>query len=235
MEFIPVQTRVLRPPQDDLFSALKESLPVLKERDIIVVSSKVVSINEGRAVAQRESDRGILMQTESDLVIPRPYWKSPLTAVHHAFISSAGMDTSNGDGYLILLPKDPFASAASMRNFIRETFGLTDVGVIIIDSHSTPFRYGASGIAIGWSGIVPIEDCRGREDLFGESIKYERMNLVDGLAAAANIIMGEVAERTPVVIARDVPRVEYTERDTKNELFVSLEEDTFRVLYERFL
>jgi coenzyme F420-0:L-glutamate ligase len=200
-----------------------------------MISSKVVSIHEGRVVSSAGVDKRELIQNESSLLIERAYWASPLTVVQHAFISNAGIDESNGDGHLILLPKDPFASAKKIRTFIQETFNLTKIGVVIIDSHSTPFRYGASGIAIGWAGIMPVEDCRGRQDLFGRVIKYERMNFVDGLAAAANIVMGEVDEQTPLVIAREVPRISYTENDTKEDLFVEFDKDTFRILYERFL
>jgi dihydrofolate synthase / folylpolyglutamate synthase len=235
MEFIPVKTRILHPPQDNLLMVLRESLPSLQEKDIVIISSKVVAIHEGQTKLIWNNDKKKLMEAEADLIIDRPYWPTPLTVKHNAFIGSAGIDESNGDGYYILLPSDVFESAIAIRAWLQAEFNLTDVGVIITDSHSTPFRFGATGVALGWAGILPIEDCRGREDLFKRKIIFERSNLVDGLAAGANVLMGEVDERIPVVIARDVPRIKFRQSNTKEQVFVDYEEDTFRVLYERFL
>ncbi len=80
-----------------------------------------------------------------------------------------------------------------------------------------------------------MEDHRGRTELFGRVIQYERSNLVDGLAAGANVVMGEVDEGVPVVIVRGVPRLVFTEKDTRETLLVPYREDLFRVLYEKFL
>ncbi|HMO78350.1 MAG TPA: coenzyme F420-0:L-glutamate ligase, partial [Candidatus Paceibacterota bacterium] len=153
----------------------------------------------------------------------------------HAFIGAAGIDESNGDGHYILLPKDIFASAQQLYNWLKEKFQLQELGVVVVDSRSSPFRFGATGVALSWWGIEPIEDCRGRSDLFGRSIQHERSNLVDGLASAATVLMGEVDECTPVVIARDIPPLLYKDADTRDQLLVPFAEDTFRVLYEQYL
>ncbi len=235
MLFIPVKTSILKPPQADLLPVLKKHLPALQEKDVVLFSSKVVAIHEGRTVPMAEANKQDLIKKTSDLIIPRPHWPSPLTVAHHAFIGAAGIDESNGDGYYVLLPEDIFASAKSLHGWLRSEYKLNELGVIITDSHSVPFRFGATGIALGWWGIEPIEDCRGRMDLFGRIIQYERSNLVDGLAAGANVLMGEVDECTPVVIARDVPRMRYTTVDTREKLLVPFKDDTFRVLYEMYL
>lgn len=235
MELIPIKTRILHPPQDDLLSVLKESLPALKEGDVVLISSKVVAINEGRTVKVSEVNKATLIAKEADLVIPRPYWPAPLTVTRHAFLGAAGIDESNGDGHYVLLPEDTFRSAHELYSWLKVESKLQQLGVIITDSHSAPLRYGASGVALGWWGIEPIEDCRGRADLFGREIQYEQANIVDGLAAGATVVMGEVAECIPVVIAREVPRLVYTDKDTKDMLLVPFKDDTFRVLYEKFL
>ncbi len=235
MQFIPVRTRVLTPPQDDLLVALAEALPPLREKDVLLVSSKVVAIDEGRTVKVGEADKAALASASADLIIPRSYWSSPLSVVHHTFLGDAGIDESNGNGYLVLLPENIFASAERLRIWLQATYQLKEIGVIITDSRSSPFRFGATGVALGWAGIVPIEDCRGRADLFGREIKYEKANVVDGLAAGANVLMGEVDECIPVVIARDIPRLQFTSENTKDQLFVDFKDDTFRALYERFL
>ena len=214
----------------------RESLPALKERDIILISSKVVAIHEGATVSiQPGMDKTALIAANADLIVQRPYWPTPLTVAHHAFLGAAGIDESNGNGHYILLPKDLFVSAERLRTWLCQAYGTNELGVVITDSRSTPFRFGATGVVLAWAGLEPIEDCRGRKDLFGREIKYERSNIVDGLAAGANVLMGEVDECTPIVIARGVPRIVYTEEPTKDQLFVPFREDTFRVLYERFL
>ncbi len=235
MQLIPVQTSILKPPQADLLAVLAKALPPVQERDVILVSSKVVAIHEGRTRLIEESSKAELIKEAADLSIPRPYWPAPLTVAQHSFLGAAGIDESNGDGYYILLPGEPFTSARNLCDWLKAQYKINELGVIITDSHSAPFRFGATGVAISWFGIEPIEDCRGRLDLFGRMIQYERSNIVDGLAAGATVVMGEVDECIPVVIARDVPRLQFTEVDTKDSLFVPFKEDTFRVLYERFL
>lgn len=235
MQLITVKTRVLQPPQDDLLAVFRESLPSLKEQDIVLVSSKVVAINEGTTVLMASADKTALIQEAADLIIPRPYWSAPITVAHNTFLGAAGIDESNGNGYYILLPKDLFTSAIALRAWLCAEYKLKELGVVITDSRSMPFRFGATGVALAWAGIEPIEDCRGRKDLFGREIKYEKSNIVDGLAAGANVLMGEVDECTPIVIARGTPRVLYTEKETKDDVFVPFHDDTFRVLYEKFL
>ncbi len=235
MQLVPVKTRILTPPQADLYVVLDESLPPLQEGDVVVVSSKVVAIHEGRCLPIKSTDKETVVATETDFFISREYYRVPLTVTRHTFLGSAGVDESNGAGYYVLLPEDSFASARSIHSHLTKKFGIQNLGIIVTDSHSGPFRYGATGVALGWWGIEPMEDHRGRTDLFGRVIQYERSNLVDGLAAGATVVMGEVDEGVPVVIARDVPRLVFTDKDTQDMLFVPYREDLFRVLYEKFL
>lgn len=235
MQFIPVKTRILTPPQDDLFAVLDESLRDIEEGDVVLVSSKIVAIHEGRCISTEDADKVKMVEEESTLLIPRPYWGTPLSITHNAFIGAAGIDESNADGYYILLPKDPFKSAETIWHYVRKRFDIKNVGVVITDSHSTPLRYGAVGISIGFWGFVPLADHIGKEDLFGREMKIERSNVVDGLASGASVVMGEVAEQTPVVIARDIPDLVYSNKNEKDTLFSPLEDDTFRVLYEQWM
>lgn len=235
MEFIPIKTRVMHPPKDDLFEVLDESLVDLKNGDVVLISSKVVAIHQGRTVFMSEVKKEELIKQEADILIPREYFSTPLTATKHAFLGTAGIDESNGDGYYILLPEKIFTFAKELHLYLLQKHALDSLGVIITDSYSTPFRYGALGVALGWWGIEPLEDHAGRKDLFGRSIVYERSNVVDALAAGAIVVSGEVDECMPVVIARNVPRLMFIDSDTRDKLLVPYEEDMFRVLYERFL
>lgn len=235
MQIIPVKTRILMPPKDDLYAVLDKALPILEEGDIIVISSKVVAIAEGNCVKIGSIEKKDLIAKEADLEIPRTYWSTPLTIKYNAFIGTAGIDESNANGYYVLLPKDAFASAKQIYDFIRLRNGLEKIAVIITDSHSTPFRRGAMGVSIGYWGLAPTVDHVGEMDIFGRELKVEVTNLVDGIAAAANVVMGETNERQPIAIARNVPGVTFTNENKKATHFVSQDEDTFRVLYERFI
>lgn len=232
---IPIKTRVLQPPQDDLFAVLDDSLIGVEEGDIIAISSKVVSISEGNCVPVESVDKKELVAKEAELMIPRPYWPSPLTVKHSAFIGTAGIDESNANGHYILLPKEPFQSAENIHTYLKERFNVKNIGVIIVDSHSSPLRRGALCVSIGFWGFAPTINHVGEPDLFGREFKIEVTNLADALAASAGVVMGETDECQPVVIIRDVPKLTFTTEPMKDTLFVPFEDDTFRVLYENFL
>ena len=235
MKFIPVKTRILQPPQDDLFSVFDESLIEVSEGDIVVVSSKVVSIHEGHCVPASGSDKKALIAQEAQFSIPRTYWPSPLTVAHNAFIGTAGIDESNANGHYVLLPKDPFVSAHNIYSYITKRFALKHIGVVITDSHSSPLRRGAMGVAIGWWGFAPTINHVGKPDLFGREFRIEVSNIADAIAAGAGLVMGETDECQPVVIATEIPGITFEDKNTKDELFVAPKDDTFRVLYEDFL
>lgn len=235
MELIAVKTRRMEPPQDDLFAVLDESLVDVQEGDVLLMSSKIVAIGEGRTIRHDQVVKEELVASEADLLVPRSYWKSPLTVIRSAFIGTSGIDESNAGDYLVLLPEDAFKSAQKVHRYLKERFNVENIGVVVTDSHSQPLRRGATGVSVGFWGIEPVVDHIGKEDLFGRKIKIEQSNLVDGLAAAATVVMGEVDECQPVVIARGVPDLTFTEENKKDTLFVPFEEDTFRVLYEKYL
>lgn len=235
MQYIPIKTRIMQPPQDDLLAVMDECVADIQEGDVVAISSKVISIHEGNCVPFSEEARSELITQEADLQINRDYWYSPLTVTNSAFIGTAGVDVSNADGYLIPLPQDSFKSAQNIYMYLKDRFSVEDIGVVITDSHSTPLRRGAVGVAIGWWGIKPTIDHVGEEDLFGREMKVEVANVVDGIAAGATVVMGEVAQCQPIVVARNVPNLTFVDQLTKDDLFVPFAEDTFRVLYQRFL
>tara|TARA_B100000745_G_scaffold300510_1_gene254858 strand:+ start:5135 stop:5845 length:711 start_codon:yes stop_codon:yes gene_type:complete len=235
MELIAIKTRRMEPPKDDLFAVLDESLAHVQEGDVVLISSKIVAIGEGRTVEASTVNKQELVEAEATLSIPRSYWKSPLTVVANAFIGTAGIDESNAGGYLVFLPEDPFASSKQIHTYLKERFNIHKVGVVVTDSHSQPLRRGALGISVGFWGFEPVVNHIGKEDLFGRALQIEQSNLVDGLAAAATLVMGEVDECQPVVIARNVPGLSWTEENRKDVSYVQPEDDTFRVLYEKYI
>lgn len=108
MEFIPVKARIMKPPQDSLWAVLDESLPTLKNEDVVLISSKVVAIHQGHCLPIATSDKDELVNKAADFIISREYSTQPLTVAHHAFLGAAGIDESNGDGHYILLPENIF-------------------------------------------------------------------------------------------------------------------------------
>lgn len=234
MHYIPVKTRALLPPKDDLFHVLDETNMNLQEGDVLLVTSKVVSIHEGRCIEIGSVDKNEYVRAEAEFIYSYDLSRRPLTVVHNALISSAGIDESNGNGYYTLLPKDPFRSARHIHKHLCETLGINTLGVIITDSHSTPFRYGALSIAIGCHGFEPIASHTGKKDLFGRVMVYSKTNLPDAISGGATLVSGECDEAFPLVIAREVPNLVFTNRDVKDEFFVSYGEDLFSPLFAQF-
>ena len=241
MQIIPIPTRIMRPPQDDLYKVLDESLTDVREKDIVVITSKVVSIHQGRCQLivdhETKNDKDALVRQEADYYIPREeaLYDHPITIAHHALISSAGIDESNADGHYVLLPKNITQICREIWKYIRTRFNIIEVGIVISDSHSSPLRAGATGVAIGWFGFEPLILYAGKPDLFAREMKVSRSNVVDALAAASGLVMGEGAECIPVVVVRGVPSITFTDTDTTEELLIPLEEDMFFPLLKPFL
>lgn len=234
MRLNAVRTEVLRPQSGtNFFDWLTAALPPLEERDVLLVSSKVVAIGEGRVVPMADIEKAALVEREADQLIARDNFKTPITIKRHTLIGSAGIDESNGGGCYVLMPEDPSQSAARIHQHLTMQCGIEELGIIITDSRSLPMRYGATGVALGWFGLQPLVSHIGTPDLFNRPFRAERTNLVDGLAAAANLVMGETNECTPVVLAREVPHLTFVEGNTDAEIFAAAEHDYFKVLYRR--
>ena len=218
---------MLQPPQDDLLQAVSESELSLMERDILVVSSKVVAIHEGRCTPIEEVDGEELVKKEADAIIEQSDSRWRITLKHGTFLSNAGIDVSNADEHYILLPEKPFESAQNLHRFLCEKYDVDTIGVIIADSHSAPLRYGTLGVALSWWGVEPVSYFTGEPDLFGRPANFTRINVVDSLAVAGVFTMGELAEQTPLAVISGTPHVTFTDRDTSNELLIPPREDIY--------
>jgi len=230
MRTYPYKLRVLTPPKDDLKAAIRASKLTLHEGDIVAISSKVISIGEGACVRMDENDKKKLIISEATWYrhVPKAPHKKLFTIARGVITGSSGIDESNGNGHYILYPKDPFKSAHVLRTWLQKTYRVKNIAVIITDSKSDFLRRGAIVFALAWDGLDPLRDYRGEPDLFGRPIKIEMANLVDALAAAAGLLMGEVAERTPLVVLRDVPNIVFKNRSPKlDQLMVQPDEDIF--------
>jgi F420-0:gamma-glutamyl ligase len=229
----PVKTDKILPNSIPLFDFLDKYLDKVDEQTVVALTSKVVSLCEGRAVAAKDTDKERLSEQEAEYYFPaeNSKYNHHFTIIHDTLLGMSGIDESNGDGYYILLPNDPQTTANNVRRYLRDKYKLKDLGVIITDSVSTPLRLGAVGAAIGYSGFRPVNDYRGQADLFGRPFKISQANVAAGLAAAAVLAMGEGAEQTPLAIIEDVPFVEFRGQDPSAEelktVNLSLEDDLF--------
>ncbi len=236
MRITAIKTEKVLPCSTALTAFLDRSLQKFPERSVLAISAKVISLIEGR-VAPLTEKKEALLQHEADYFLPKKFRKSGATGTitHHAFIGASGIDESNAAGHFVLLPQDVQKTAHTLYRYLQKRFGIQECGVIITDSHSTPFRRGASGIALSYRGFQGLRDYRGTPDIFGRKLVMEQANIVDGLAAAAVLAMGEGNEQTPLVLIEDVSHITYqANAPTKKELgefFVSLEDDIFAPLF----
>jgi coenzyme F420-0:L-glutamate ligase / coenzyme F420-1:gamma-L-glutamate ligase len=143
---------------------------------------------------------------------------------------NAGIDKSNIEGAenFALLPKNPDRSARKCRLTVERLTGKS-VAVVICDTYSRPFRRGQVNFAIGVSGFSLFRDYRGKEDLFGHVLKVKNVAAIDEVAAAAELLMGQGTEATPVVIIRGIgSSVESSEDCRIRDLTISSEDDLFK-------
>lgn len=209
-----MKTRPLLPPQDDLLAVIRESIKTIPERSVVVVTSKVVAIHQGRCIKiERGVDREKLAKQEADLYVDRdmvPGEHVMFTIKDNILIASAGIDKSNGAGYFILWPEKPFEMAVKIRSWLRKTYKVKQCGVIITDSHLVMMRRGLIGFALAYAGFEPLRNYIGKPDIFGQKMVVSLTNVADGLAAAAVVIMGEGKEQTPLAVISDISGMRFS-------------------------
>lgn len=229
LELIPLLGFPLVEPGDDLadliFTALGANGLSLQPGDVLVIAQKIVSKAEDRYVrladvhvsaealalaAQAQKDPRlvqVILQESVEVLRVRP---GVIIVEHHnGYVhANAGIDKSNiardaADPRVLLLPRDPDASARALRERLAE---LTAVApqVIINDSMGRAWRNGTVGLAIGTAGLEPLYNQIGSVDLFGNVLEVTEPAVADELAAGASLVMGQAAESCPVVLARGV-------------------------------
>lgn len=231
MKFIPIKTRELNPPKEDLYKVLDQYVPPLKEKDVLVITSKIVSIHQGRCFKKETVDKEKLVIAEAQSYFHDNDKKGrTITVVNHALAINSGVDPFNG--YYVLLPKNPNQEAKKFAQYLKKRFKISDLGIIITDSHSLPLRRGVICYAVGYYGISPLTTTR---DI--KTYKGWTSNVVDTLASFAGLYLGESAQkhaRTPMVIARDIDFVEFSDKSFDEDFFVEGKNDMYGALYKHF-
>ncbi len=237
-------------PGDDLptliLAALDATPYALSDGDVVLLAQKIVSKAEGRLVrladvapgpealalaAEVEKDPRLvqlILDESTEVVRRRPgvmIMRHRLGFVQaHAGIDQSNIDHSGGE-MALLLPENPDASAAAIRDALQRRSGKR-LAVVIIDSMNRPWRLGTIGTAIGSAGFQVLDDLRGGTDSFGRELVVSMVSRVDSAAAAAALMMGEAGERTPLVVARGLDEGRSEARVA--DVIRPLEEDLFR-------
>ena len=228
IEIIPVDDLPEIEEGADLATLIADRSSV-RDGDVVVITSKVVSKAEGRVVtvdpAERERARAGWALRESKRIVARRDDLVIAETAHGFVCANAGVDASNVPADRIaLLPLDPDGSAGRIRYGLKARGA--DVGVIISDTFGRAWRAGQTNVAIGVSGFAPVRDHRGEKDVFGTLLEATVIAVADEVAAAAELVMGK-NEGIPVAIVRGFP-VGGLGEGTAAELIRPPEEDLFR-------
>jgi coenzyme F420-0:L-glutamate ligase len=250
---IPIKTRIITA-EDDMLDVLIEAISKageeIRDNDILAMAETPLGTTEGQVVklsevevspmAQSLADRYDLLPAVAELVIQEAdeilggISRVLLTIKNNTLMANAGVDKSNiPPGYASLLPVDPKASAMRIRREIKKRLGKT-VGVLIIDSRTQPLRLGNIGMALGVAGFKPVADDRGRNDLFGNTMRITRRAVADNLSSACTAVMGESDESIPAALIRDAP-VEFVDASfDSGEMWIGPDECMYMAIFEQW-
>lgn len=253
MEIYGIKSHILKPRFDlieSLSTVLAKNRKGLAEKDILVISSKILAIAQGRILdlksirvskqakvlritryGRGKEDPRIteIVLREADAVFPGSML---LTLKDSVLIPLAGIDLSNAEkGKAILWPENPWQTARIVWKKLKKRFHLKKIGVVISDSHCQPLRWGVTGLALAWAGFLGIEDARGQKDIYGKPLRVTKKAVADNLASAALVLMGEGGEKIPFVLIRNAP-VKFTNRtQSKKEIFIKPKDCLFNGIY----
>ncbi|WBB96185.1 MULTISPECIES: coenzyme F420-0:L-glutamate ligase [unclassified Solwaraspora] len=210
LEILPVAGIGEVVPGDDLAALIGDAAPWLRDGDVLVVTSKIVSKAEGRLVdlPADEPDRSLVrdevLAAETVEVVARR-GATRIVRTRHGFVmAAAGIDNSNvAPTRLVLLPVDPDRSARQLRAGLYARLGL-DLAVVVSDTMGRPWRNGLTDVALGAAGIDPVRDYRGQTDRYGNELRLTQMAVVDEMAAAGDLVKGK-SEQVPVAVVRGYP------------------------------
>lgn len=228
IEIIPVYGLPEFKKNDDLIkiltTTLKNNSETLLNGDVVIVTQKIISKIEDRAVDLKVTDINEVLKEESTQIL-RKRGETVIARTRHGFIcANAGIDKSNIDkGYALLLPVDPNKTANTIRRKIKAEFDL-DIAVIISDTFGRAWRKGQTNVAIGSSGIEPLTSYIGTTDSYGNDLMATEIAIIDELAGASELVMNKVDE-VPVAIIRGY-KYKFSDKST-DEIIRSDDEDFF--------
>ncbi len=228
-------------PKESIFDLLDTYVTKLSDQSIVAIASKIIGICENQLVQKSEvKNKMTLIKKEADYCFATPNKLTTfcLTLKNYRLIPNAGIDESNCNNFYVLLPKKPQLSAKKIWLHLRKKHHLKNLGVIITDGSITPLRAGVTGIAIGWCGFKPTYNYIGKKDIYGHPLKVTQINLLDCLATAATLNMGEGKEQTPIAIISQPPtKITFQNRaptkKEKKETCIAPEKDLFGIILRK--
>tara|TARA_B100000459_G_C8553757_1_gene190743 strand:- start:72 stop:770 length:699 start_codon:yes stop_codon:yes gene_type:complete len=188
---------------EELIKSLEENKISLEDTDVIVITQKIISKVEGRKIDINKEDIEEVIKSES-LQIIRKRGETVIAKTKHGFIcANAGIDKSNiEEGSALLLPEDPDKTSRDIRKKIEHKTG-KKISVIICDTFGRAWRKGQTNVAIGSSGIEPLESYIGEKDTFDNELFATEIAIVDELAGAAELVMKK-SDNIPIVVIKGV-------------------------------
>jgi len=221
---------------ENLLDVIADAIPVLPERSVLVIASKIVSTCENRFVPKvsgtRDEKHQLVMQEAELYTEPHSsQYDQMLSVKRNWMFVNAGIDESNADEQYILWPEDPQASLNQVWHFLREHYGVKEVGVTMSDSASMPLNWGVTGHAIAHCGFEALKSYIGKPDLFGRMMKMEQVSVMQSLTVAATWEMGEGNESTPLGLVeeiKDITFIDHVPSETElKAMKISLADDMF--------
>lgn len=211
---------------------LKHAGDKIKENTLLAITSKIVSVAEGRTFQKEKIRKEDLIKKECEHYLGEIGYGCHLTIHHGLLVPSAGIDESNSFNQdYILYPKDPFLSAEKIRTAIKQKLSLKNFAVIITDSRTLPLRKGVTGVTLAYSGFKAVKSLIGKKDLFGRALRMTTINITDALATSAVLLMGEGSEQCPLALIKNAP-LEFTDKTNPSELKIPLKDDLYSPLFQ---
>ena len=235
MKITAIKTPIFKE-REDLIAFIKANVLAVPEKSVLVVTSKIIGYAQGRLVA-KEADNSEqkhqLVMAEADQYSPSSYsqYDMILAIKDHHLTVNAGIDESNANGKYVLWPENLQEVINEIWQLMRQHYKVKELGVIVTDSRTWPLRWGVVGTCLAHCGFKQLADFRGVKDLFGREIHSVQVNVAEGLASAAVLEMGEVAEQTPLALIENIKQIEFQNRvPTDQELAdlkIKLEDDVY--------
>lgn len=236
MKVVAITTSVFQP-GEDLFAFLQKYLPVLEEESIVIITSKIISFAQNRFVKaethSREEKHG-LAQKEAD------WYLDPSTSKYGIMLTikdshlavNAGIDESNSEGKYLLWPENLQETTNDIWQFLRQTYGVKKLGVIVTDSKTIPLRWGVTGTAIAHCGFLGLINKIGEDDIFGKKLEMTQINVSEAVAIAGVFEMGEGNEQRPLAVVTDFHQpINFQDRTPTTEelksLMIAPEDDVY--------
>jgi F420-0:gamma-glutamyl ligase len=224
-------------PGDSLEELIKNNIKKIEENSVITIVSKAFSFSENRLVPKitgTTEEMHKLAKKEADFYLDSSLsrYNLLLTIKGNWIFVNSGVDESNSENQYTLWPKNPQESVNKIWKFLRSHYGLKNIGVIMTDSKSFPLSWGVVGHGIAYCGFNPLKDYRGKKDLHGRDMEMERLSIVQSIATAACLEMGEGNEQRPIAVVSEFQQdIEWLDHvPTKAELddlSISIEDDLF--------